>query len=728
MLVSLPTSNSPLYFHPMSKNSSVQSLRPMTAPSDRVGLPNVSKTFTLPPTTVNFSKPISPLRSPSSPIVISSKTFTIPSTTIPISPVSPRTLSNMSLPHPSSPIRISPSTPLSNVAATTPSPLSRTGGIGLPRPSSPSRILPVSSKTIILPATTVPVSPTNPSPLNNMGLPRPSSPSRIIPVTPFPLNNIGLPRPSSPSRIIPVTPSPLNNMGLPRPSSPSRIIPVSSKTFTIPSTTIPMSPRSPGVLTSIANGTNNIINTISNDIVNVSTDIVNGFSGSSPKPSNLRLPMPTPSSPIKTTSFVLPKPSSPIKINLPSGYGTGTTLNLPMPTPSSPIKTTSFVLPKPSSPIKINLASPNKIPFQNPAPTISIGGNTLNGLGMPNISSGLTPSSPLKTLPMTPLRIPNMNTPIKPINQIDMNKMASADEILNKEHYTIISHILATLEDKTYAPVQYVKCYDARGNTVFVNLDIPGTTTDVRISRSTNVKPVTQDSINYSIKNSVDKCMGSAVCGVAIECNEQLCMLTKQNDGSTKQNSYLVTMDSRDQSSPTTAIISSITQIPSVIVRLSEIEKNPKSVLRNTSEAMEKIRTQAFNEESVTFKDSMREVEKLAEAARRFHQLYNSTFEKLRQSSKEILNIVETFDKKVEQGYKLTEQESINYRVALSNLFARNKMFGDSVNLTRDFANMRNDFGLMIEKIAKFISVESNYEQKAWKQLTADEVNTIISM
>ena len=667
MLVSLPTSNSPLYFHPMSKNSSVQSLRPMTAPSDRVGLPNVSKTFTLPPTTVNFSKPISPLRSPSSPIVISSKTFTIPSTTIPISPVSPRTLSNMSLPHPSSPIRISPSTPLSNVAATTPSPLSRTGGIGLPRPSSPSRILPVSSKTIILPATTVPVSPTNPSPLNNMGLPRPSSPSRIIPVTP----------------------SPLNNMGLPRPSSPSRIIPVSSKTFTIPSTTIPMSPRSPGVLTSIANGTNNIINTISNDIVNVSTDIVNGFSGSSPKPSNLRLPMPTPSSPIKTTSFVLPKPSSPIKINL---------------------------------------ASPNKIPFQNPAPTISIGGNTLNGLGMPNISSGLTPSSPLKTLPMTPLRIPNMNTPIKPINQIDMNKMASADEILNKEHYTIISHILATLEDKTYAPVQYVKCYDARGNTVFVNLDIPGTTTDVRISRSTNVKPVTQDSINYSIKNSVDKCMGSAVCGVAIECNEQLCMLTKQNDGSTKQNSYLVTMDSRDQSSPTTAIISSITQIPSVIVRLSEIEKNPKSVLRNTSEAMEKIRTQAFNEESVTFKDSMREVEKLAEAARRFHQLYNSTFEKLRQSSKEILNIVETFDKKVEQGYKLTEQESINYRVALSNLFARNKMFGDSVNLTRDFANMRNDFGLMIEKIAKFISVESNYEQKAWKQLTADEVNTIISM
>lgn len=76
----------------------------------------------------------------------------------------------------------------------------------------------------------------------------------------------------------------------------------------------------------------------------------------------------------------------------------------------------------------------------------------------------------------------------------------------------------------------FIKAYNIAGDIVFIEVDIPGEFTSKRLTNSPTIKAV-GSVIPRSMKVDVQKCASSFACGVAFQCNNEICIVNQKDTG-----------------------------------------------------------------------------------------------------------------------------------------------------------------------------------------------------
>ena len=337
----------------------------------------------------------------------------------------------------------------------------------------------------------------------------------------------------------------------------------------------------------------------------------------SPRQTPVRTPSPKPVSPIKipvrtpSPKPVSPKPVSPIK----------TPVRTPSPKPVSPRKTpVRTPSPKPVSPKPV---SPRQSPVRTPSPKPVSPRQTPVRTPSPkpvsprktpvNLSSVRTPSpkpvSPRKTpvnLSSAPPTSKNMSSSCsidkgknpEIINdeksmctsithcsmKVDNGKME--DELvdkLEKMGYTIMNKIVT---NKNGGKAYYIKVKSDQGYVFYIQLDVDMKT--IMDENTTPLKKSKSTKVDLSSQMGAYNCSrNGGVCGVALECNGELCTLTRtDNSNKPKQLIFKSPKASNDKGS----------SVPYAVVRMSEIDHDKSRVDEAVANSTLNLRTALYEE------------------------------------------------------------------------------------------------------------------------------------
>ena len=299
----------------------------------------------------------------------------------------------------------------------------------------------------------------------------------------------------------------------------------------------------------------------------------------------------------------------------------------------------------------------------------------------------------------------------------------SIESQLTKYKYTIIDRVVLKREDgfQTQYNVEYVKCYDPNGLTVFVMLDVKGSL-GVQMPDLTTVHVAKGSSIPLSDKLAANECAGPGVCGVALECPDELCTILRQNDGNSKEASFVMT---EEYSTKTMARDGSA--VASVIIRMSEIMQDCKGTLERTRAASQRIRENAFKASHEGLERTMKKAEVLKEAISKFETNRKLAY----QSLKNGISLLQTYGDKYYTLYTdntITSQNNNQYNLTIGNLYARNKVFSDIITTTTAFNDLEKNIEAISSKIIALNNSICAKHEKVTGELSMDQIRDIIKM
>lgn len=161
-------------------------------------------------------------------------------------------------------------------------------------------------------------------------------------------------------------------------------------------------------------------------------------------------------------------------------------------------------------------------------------------------------------------------------------------DILKKEGYTIIRSV--TVNEK--GSVKYVKAYNVYGNIVYIYLDI---TDEILYDDGERNRFIVKEfagssRIPHSSISSLNSTPHSS--GKVFECNDELCVLIRKNDGGTEKNVYRVYDPIKSES--IISLDNGISGYP--LIRVSEIIMDPEGTLIRTSEISEYILSESLDQ------------------------------------------------------------------------------------------------------------------------------------
>lgn len=299
----------------------------------------------------------------------------------------------------------------------------------------------------------------------------------------------------------------------------------------------------------------------------------------------------------------------------------------------------------------------------------------------------------------------------------------SIESQLTKYKYTIIDRVVLKREDgfQTQYNVEYVKCYDPNGLTVFVMLDVKGSL-GVQMPDLTTVHVAKGSSIPLSDKLAANDCAGTGVCGVALECPDELCTILRQNDGSSKEASFVMT---EEYSTKTMARDGS--SVASVIIRMSEIMQDYKGTLDRTRAASQRIRENAFKASHEGLERTMKKAQTLTEGISKFDSNRKLAYLSLKNGIAQL----QLYSDKYYAMYTdntITSQNNNLYNQTIGNLYARNKVFSDIITTTTAFNDLEKDIEAIASKIIALNNSLCAKHEKVTGQLSIDQIREIIKM
>lgn len=186
--------------------------------------------------------------------------------------------------------------------------------------------------------------------------------------------------------------------------------------------------------------------------------------------------------------------------------------------------------------------------------------------------------SPKKTSQSEPkLEIRNYQTLIE---------TASAEqELIKNEYYPIIRISTSQLEGNN---INYVKCINKKGQYVYVIIDngfLTARSKDLQYMETTEAI-----SIPLSVKCGIVECAELGVTGIAFDCKNSLCIVTRDENLDTVEKTFKIFGERQN-----TFIIPDGEIIPFPIITLSEIKSNPEEILDICDKIVRKIRKQLFD-------------------------------------------------------------------------------------------------------------------------------------
>lgn len=113
------------------------------------------------------------------------------------------------------------------------------------------------------------------------------------------------------------------------------------------------------------------------------------------------------------------------------------------------------------------------------------------------------------------------NSRVSPVETIKDN----FDNKLIERGYVVLNVVY--FEEKN---MTFIKAYNVAGDIVFIEVDIPSEFTSKRLMNSSVVKAV-GSVIPRSMKVDVQKCASSFACGVAFQCNNEICIVNQKDTG-----------------------------------------------------------------------------------------------------------------------------------------------------------------------------------------------------
>jgi predicted metal-dependent enzyme (double-stranded beta helix superfamily) len=298
--------------------------------------------------------------------------------------------------------------------------------------------------------------------------------------------------------------------------------------------------------------------------------------------------------------------------------------------------------------------------------------------------------------PNTPMRVaPTLEKSSMMSNYSDIVNANSVEAQLEAKKYVILDRII-TNEDGVQ--VNYIKAYDPNGVIVYILMDSIG---NLSVSED-ELKPmmsINESKIRVSDKMAASTCAGTGICGVALICNDEICMMVRNNDGTTGEKSY---------QSSTPILNTGDNAIAHIIVRMSEILADPEGTLMRSFEANERVMRAAFHSAQETLNRSIIKARLLQEAIESFIKNRNKAYENLEKEKMRLSAYTNKYYMQYVKGDLDTVKET-RYAEASLNLYARNKVFLDLISITNMFSEEEDE---MERTCNAFISLNNEIVEK----------------
>jgi hypothetical protein len=312
--------------------------------------------------------------------------------------------------------------------------------------------------------------------------------------------------------------------------------------------------------------------------------------------------------------------------------------------------------------------------------------------------------------PTTPVRVaPTIETSAMMNTYIDIVDSNSVENQLEGKKYTILDRIL-TNEDGVQ--VNYIKAYDPNGVIVYILMDSVGSLA-VKTDEIKTMTPIKESKIRVSDKMAASTCAGTGICGVALICNDEICIMIRNNDGTTTENSY---------QSPVPLINTGDSPVSHTVVRMSEILSDPEGTLLRSFDANERMMRASFYSAEETLNRAVKKAELLQKAISSFIENRKAAYDRLERDCHNLSAYTNKYYNQFVKG-NLDAQEDSKYVTASSNLYARNKVFLDLISLTNTFSAEEDQ----LEKICNMIisinnTIVEKHQSTSKKILTQEEI------
>jgi hypothetical protein len=270
-----------------------------------------------------------------------------------------------------------------------------------------------------------------------------------------------------------------------------------------------------------------------------------------------------------------------------------------------------------------------------------------------------------------------------------INNSSIDRELLNNSYIPTNKIVIQT--DNGEKRTQYIKSINKNGQKVFISIDMNGYTT----SKPTDLTLVqtSNNNIPHSLKTGATNCVGTDVSGVAFECNDYVCVITR-NGLDFKEENYCYVQDQQEN------IMSGVvTCYP--VVKLSEIKANPDMILTNTDKTTRRLRNASYTSELQDLELTSQAIIKLNNAFVTFDKIKEESLNKLTGS----LNQLEKWNGMYVTKPPATDDTKDKYKRLQYNLAKRNEGIDNLLKCMRKVSELRFD----IEEIAKDIEDISEF-------------------
>lgn len=323
-------------------------------------------------------------------------------------------------------------------------------------------------------------------------------------------------------------------------------------------------------------------------------------------------------------------------------------------------------------------------------------------LNIPVSSSGArTPQAPLSR-PPTPRPLRGPDAPTACSRPPEVTEGMNVEQELIRSNYKPYDKVLF-LNPEGQTEAKYIKAINELGQRVFIELDtdgyvsIPEGSIAMQVSRETKFLPA-------SLKHGVMQCSGTNIAGVAFECTEGICTLTRNvNTLEPNEENFMYA------SGPSGKIASPITY---PIIRLSEIQANPRLILRNTDEALRRLRNTTFRHAQEEFAKTQKLSQNITNAIDQFYQKILAATQSLAKSIDEL----EGYNKVYLEHAPIEPGQKQNAQAIMDNLLVRHDKMADLIRVLEAVSEQRSQMQAHLETLTAY----SNYVEKNFTQLDRD--------
>ena len=297
--------------------------------------------------------------------------------------------------------------------------------------------------------------------------------------------------------------------------------------------------------------------------------------------------------------------------------------------------------------------------------------------GLPSLSSVKLPllrESELKT-PLVSKPTSVVSNAPSTVSFHDFNGMiedSGVEKTLTDSGYLPLDKILSK-DDNDNLMCQYIKVIDATGRTAFVDLDCEGYVSvnakDVHVMASSKDVSV----VPYSVKMGTYECASNDVCGVAFECDNEVCTLKRTDNSLNPSESVFVHSKVNNQEH---GLLSSH-PIAYPIVSMSDIKVNPAAVARGIKDSHHRMRMAAFQQIERDAKELTAAATALEQQVARFHNIQHLVSNSLQTTTNQLERIHENY----KRSPPSTDLERAKLRSVHYNLRKRHDLVIDDLRL-----------------------------------------------